>query len=261
MPAAARAAIRVALADVATKGTNPVYQALMRKVWSLLTERRFDAEIRDWHVLLHDLRAHLKEQDEELAGGFKAFADLLRHSVKLAETSPASAVAARPNARKILYFLGESDGYVARQALLHALGLRSANLSNVLTQLLAHNLIERRDKGKEAEFRITRLGRQLSGQLDAVGDQRQVLPDLNVLTELLRQHLLANATIAPLDASGSAYWITHKLGHGIGTIEELSGPQRGRPALPYHSTAPGADTLHDAHYPGLNWRLALTSRR
>lgn len=57
--------------------------------------------------------------------------------------------------------LVKEDSFVPRRELLDTLGIRSANLSNVLTLLLAHKLVERRDRGKEAEFRLTHFGRQL----------------------------------------------------------------------------------------------------
>lgn len=157
-PAAARETIRALLA-AEPAAARRVYAALARKVWSLLVERRFDPEIRDWHGLIQQLKAHVRSADNAAAERLTALADLLRESISLAEASPAREVARRPNARRILELLGKADGFVARRQLLDALGLRSANLSNVLTQLVAHSLVERRDKGKEAEFRLTRLGR------------------------------------------------------------------------------------------------------
>jgi predicted transcriptional regulator len=159
-PEAARTAIRDTLASE-PKAARRVYAALAHKVWSLLVERRFDAEIRDWHALLHQFKTNIRNEDMAAAERVTALADLLRESISLSETSPAREVARRPNARRILEMLAKEDGLVPRLKLLDALGMRSANLSNVLTLLLAHNLVERRDKGKEAEFRLTRFGRQL----------------------------------------------------------------------------------------------------
>lgn len=165
LPSNARAAILRLLADE-PRGTRKVYGALLRKVWSLLIERRFDPEVRDWHALVHDVKAHIEDADRPASERMVALADLLGQSISLSETSPARAVAARPNAQRILERLAKADTYVLRRELLADLGMRSQNLSNVLTQLLAHNLVERRDKGKEAEFRVTRLGRQLISELE-----------------------------------------------------------------------------------------------
>jgi predicted transcriptional regulator len=186
-PESARTAIREALADDPKAGRR-VYAALAHKVWSLLVERRFDAEIRDWHGLLHQVKARIRSDDLAAAERVTALADLLRESISLSETSPAREVARRPNARRILEMLAKADCLVPRRRLLDTLGMRSANLSNVLTLLLAHNLIERRDKGKEAEFRLTRFGRQLleSEEKSAAKSVPQELAyDVDLLSKLL----------------------------------------------------------------------------
>jgi predicted transcriptional regulator len=162
LPEAARKAIAALLAEE-PKGARKVYAALARKVWSLLVERRFDDEIRDWHELLHGVKAHIRSSDGAAAERLAALADLLRESISLAQTSPARDVATRPRARRILEILNGARGFVARRALQNELAIGSSHLSNVLTQLVAHDLVDRRDKGKEAEFRITALGRQLIG--------------------------------------------------------------------------------------------------
>ncbi len=160
LPSAARAVISDTLADDPSAGRR-VYAALAHKVWTLLIERRFDAEIRDWHALLNQFKAHVRKVDAVSAERATALADLLRESISLSEASPAREVAKRPNARRILQTLHEEGGFVARRRLLDTLEMRSSNLSNVLTQLVAHNLVDRRDKGKEAEFRLTRFGSQV----------------------------------------------------------------------------------------------------
>lgn len=162
LPDAARGAIQ-ALLEAEPKGARKVYAALARKVWSLLVERRFDDELRDWHELIHSVKAHIRAADGAAAERLAALADLLRESISLAQTSPARAVASRPRARRVLEVLEAARSFVARRVLLEELVIGSSHLSNVLTQLVAHDLVDRRDRGKEAEFRITALGRQLIG--------------------------------------------------------------------------------------------------
>ncbi|MEG8021339.1 hypothetical protein [Sphingomonas aerolata] len=157
LPEAAREAIRGLLATD-PRATRRVYSALARKVWSLLVERRFDAEIRDWHALLHGVKVHIRSSDAVAAERLTALADLLRESISLAETSPAREVATRPRARRILELLQKNDSFVPRRVLMEMLGLKSSHLSNIVTQLVVHGLINRRENGKEAEFRITPLG-------------------------------------------------------------------------------------------------------
>ncbi|MCV0387867.1 MAG: hypothetical protein K5821_15975 [Nitrobacter sp.] len=162
LPKESRHAIEALLASE-PKASRKIYAALAHKVWSLLVERRFDDEIRDWHDLINGARARIRATDAVSAERLTALADLLRESISLAQTSPAHTVANRPRARSILDMLDQAGRYVARRDLLAELQLGSSHLSNVLTQLSAHALIERRGKGKEAEYRITHLGRQLIG--------------------------------------------------------------------------------------------------
>lgn len=166
LPSEARAKIKSML-ESEPQGTRKIYAALARKVWGLLVERRFDDEIRDWHDLVRGAKARMSEADPAVAERLAALGDLLRESISLAQTSPARAVANRPRARSILEILSRSNSTVARRQLLTSLGIGSSHLSNILTQLVAHALVERRGVGKEAEFRITNLGRQLIGA-DAV---------------------------------------------------------------------------------------------
>jgi len=162
LPAAARAAIRQLL-ERDPRGTRKVYAALAHKVWSLLIDRRLDDELRDWHALLTGVRAKIRSGDGAAAERMTALADLLRESISLADVSPARTMAARPQARRILDHLlaAARSGYVPRRELLDTLDIGGSHLSNLLTQLAAQNLVERRGNGKEAEFRLTEFGRQI----------------------------------------------------------------------------------------------------
>ncbi|MCL6729192.1 hypothetical protein [Sphingomonas hankyongi] len=176
IPETARLAIREEL-EQDGRATRRVYAALARKVWSLLVERRFDPEIRDWLALLQNVKARLELDDEAAAERLTALVDLMRESVNLAEISPARSTAERPRARAILERLDRANGFLRRRHLLEDIGIKSAHLSNVLTQLLAHDLVVRRDVGKEAEYQITPLGRELiGGDQAAVRTQSEELP-------------------------------------------------------------------------------------
>ncbi|MDH7975440.1 winged helix DNA-binding protein [Sphingomonas sp. AR_OL41] len=160
LPAGAKARIRDFL-EREPGGTRKIYAALAHKVWTLLIERRLDDEVRDWHGLLQDVRGAIRQSDAAAGERLIALSDLLGESISLAETSPADELAQRPHARRILHALRESYGFVARKDLLELLKLKTTHLSNVLSQLVAHNLIERRDAGRETEFRLTARGREI----------------------------------------------------------------------------------------------------
>ncbi len=166
-PSEARATIRDTL-QVEPQSTRKVYAALAHKVWTLLIDRRFDDEIRDWHSVLQGVRGAIALRDQTAAERIVALSDLITESISFGETSSARQLAERPQARRILNMLGQTGDFVPRRRLLADLGIKSAHLSNVLTQLSAHSLIARRDRGKEAEFWLTQHGRELIGA-DAVG--------------------------------------------------------------------------------------------
>lgn len=161
-PDGARLAIK-ALLEEEPNATRKVYAALLHQVWTILIERRLDDGIRDWHGLLQNVKTYLRGKDQVTAERLTALTDLLRESISLAESSPAKDLARRPNASRILALLLDGHpGHLPRREIQSALGLKTANLSNILTQLIASGLIERREVGKEAEFRLTALGRTLA---------------------------------------------------------------------------------------------------
>lgn len=202
LPAAAREAIQQVLA-ADPRATRQVYAALARKVWSLLIEHRFDPELREWHDLLHRVRTRVRAADSAAAERMTALADLLRESISLAKTSPARAMATRPKARRILERLNDAATFVARQTLLEELEMGGSHLSNVLTQLVANNLVTRRDKGKEAEFRITEFGRQvLRGDSIIERDRHALLEDLRAALVSTDMSRLAAA------ATGGQNWVS-----------------------------------------------------
>jgi predicted transcriptional regulator len=203
-PAAARSAIRDTLAADAS-ATRRVYAALARKVWTLLVERRFDPEIRDWLVLLNNVRTAIRNDDPSAAERVTALADLMGESVSFAELSPAAAVAERPRARTILERLAKARGYLKRRELLQDLAIGSSHLSNVLTQLQAHDLVRRRGKGKEAEFEITQFGRKLvEGAGPAAGVPAMLFdPEPVKIADQLRH---APPIVAMADVTGGVLW-------------------------------------------------------
>ena len=161
-PGSARAEIRAMLASD-HRSTRKIYAALAHKVWSLLIERRLDNEVRDWHRLILDVRANVQKDDTKVSERLVALIDLLRESISLAETSPVEELARRPHARGILVELQKAASFVPRRSLQQVIGIGTSHLSNVLSKLVAHNLVERRDAGKEAEFRLTARGREVLG--------------------------------------------------------------------------------------------------
>ena len=162
-PNEARAEIKTLL-DREPKSTRRVYAALAHKIWSLLIERRLDSEIRDWHVLLQAMRSYFSAHDEVAAERVVALSDLLRESIVLSETNSAADLAKRAHANRILNLLSERKDSVLKREIMEELNISGQNLSNVLTKLSGNDLIRRETRGKEAAFRLTRLGREIIGK-------------------------------------------------------------------------------------------------
>lgn len=179
----ARAEIKAILARE-PEASGKVYAALAHKVWTLLIERRLDSDVRNWHVLLQGVRAALRRRDERLAERVAALADLVRESVGLAERSPVDDIARRPHARRILELLAGVDDFMARHRLSEALKIGNSHLSNILVQLIGVGLIERRDRGKEAEFALTARGRELTAPLRDGPDA-----SVKIATQLMRTNV------------------------------------------------------------------------
>lgn len=208
LPSEARAAIK-SLLESEPNATRKVYAALALKVWSLLVERRFDDEIRDWHDLIRGVKARINETDDAAAERLTALGDLLRESISLAQTSPAREMANRPRARSILRALDKARAYVPRRKLLAELEIGGSHLSNILTQLVAHNLVDRRGVGKQAEFRITNLGRQLIGadvvRSEGVADRASSTEMASSRLKNIEADLLRNLQAqAPLSEAGKS---------------------------------------------------------
>jgi DNA-binding transcriptional ArsR family regulator len=179
----ARAAIAQLLkANPSSK--NQIYAALVHLVWSLVAERRLEPEIRDWHDLIQRVKGRLVDDDRRMSERLGALADVLRESIHLADTMPATTAAASPRARRVMEALGTE--FIPRRKLLEVTGLGGSNLSNILTKLLVHNLVERRGEGKEGHYRLTPAGAKAIGR----STQSASTADLNAMIESLAEPLI-----------------------------------------------------------------------
>jgi predicted transcriptional regulator len=240
-PPTARQRIKDAL-ERDPRATRRVYAALARKTWSLLIERRLDPELRDWHGLLFGVRAKIKHEDEAAAERLIALADLLRESLNLAEISPARSVAERPKSRAVLELLRANRTFVRRRHMLDELDIGGSHLSNILTQLLAHDLVERRGNGKEAEYRITPFGQSVllgkppsaiaDDDTSSLGGQVAAIPLINAdalrkvgvgtaeaALEILRTKLMFSPEPPPFEKPSDDFVVKRRTGLHIGTLE------------------------------------------
>lgn len=155
-------------------GVRDAYSALCRWTWRVMIENRLDGELRSWHRLVLDVagklagappshdpysRTRLQLDPAGAAERLKALGDLIRLSIEAAAASVPADLGRRAHVLEILRFLSERPGdYVEREAIRKATGLGEANLSRVLTLMVANGLVERLPRGKVASFRATRQG-------------------------------------------------------------------------------------------------------
>ncbi|WP_334162687.1 hypothetical protein [Phenylobacterium sp.] len=166
-PAEAAKAIRAALK--ANVDPDTLYRALRGVTWRLLTERRYDGDARAWLDLMRRTGAHLRGANPEAALKLGALSDLLFESVQFGQHEPVEDILSRAHVRQLLGILKAGE---QRKAVLAArLRLKGPNLSRVLSLVQSANLVERTTLGKEAIFRLSRLGEELAATLPAPADR------------------------------------------------------------------------------------------
>jgi DNA-binding MarR family transcriptional regulator len=162
-PSAATAAVRGVLKANPEAGEE-IYRALRAWCWKALTSRRFDSELRAWHDLLLKTASALEARRQPAAAKLGVLGDLLYESIQFGEHEPVGEVLQRVHVRKILTFL-DGRAEVERRALVQATGLKSANLSRILSNLQACGLVERLPRGREAAFRLSRSGQDAATEI------------------------------------------------------------------------------------------------
>ncbi len=141
------------------------YSALLRWTWLALSERRADDDLRHWHRLILDIAARAgqgggADTSATLAERLRALSDIIRVSIGLQTRPDKARLLTRAHVPAILEALDERQpDAVARDDLLEAVALKTANLSRILTLLTLEGLVERQADGRKARYRITGEGR------------------------------------------------------------------------------------------------------
>lgn len=154
----------------ATQDLAKPYSALLRWTWLALSERRADDDLRHWHRLILDVAARARKEetqaanaqpeadgaDSHLAERLRALSDLIRVSVGMQTRPDKARLLTRAHVPAILQALCDRQvEAVARDDLLQAVEIKTANLSRIMTLLILEGLVERQADGRNARFRIT----------------------------------------------------------------------------------------------------------
>lgn len=150
---------------------SSVYEALVRWTWIALAERRCDNDLRIWHRVFRDVSSKVSHMSiEEVGQGsltpfqaaerLRALSDLVKVSISLEDRPDAKRMLSRAHVSSILQVLAQKVGAgMGRSELQHKLGLKTANLSRILTLLVVSGMVEREPHGRSASFRITEFGK------------------------------------------------------------------------------------------------------
>lgn len=192
----------------ATRDFSKPYSALLRWTWLALSERRADDDLRHWHRLILDVAARAGQRDGLVAGAeagadgpgallaerLRALSDMIRVSIGMQTRPDKARLLTRAHVPAILQALDDRrNEAVARADLLHAVELKTANLSRILTLLILEGLVERQADGRTARFRITGEGiKHLRDYLAGSSKPADVRPEVVSKRPVRRVKVLSN---------------------------------------------------------------------
>lgn len=250
---------------------SSVYSALLRWTWVAMAERRADNDMRRWHRLLRDVAARtslltdstraVKVGAQETAERLKALSDLLRISVGMQDRPDRARLLTRAHVPEILqYLLDNKSEAVARSDLQSALGLKTANLSRILTLLVLEGLVDRLPSGRKACFLITAQGER------CLIDHQANLTDMQVDAESPEAEIPKAAqsdptNITSIDADFMAFLKEFLAKYGSSSEEMLFGtPERGPNRLTGHIRGRVASVIDSDYCTSSAWNKGPVTR-
>ena len=169
-----------------------IYEALRGAVWHLVSGREDGSHLDLWADVVLRLRQVLRDRRSALSERFTVLADLLDQSARFPKLHPRRDLARRKHVAPILSMLSLADGPTRRGAIARGTGLKEANLSRILANLVSAGLVSRRYEGRDAILELTS-----EGALEAA---RLAVPSR--VDPLATSHALVRAF--PVTAVGSA---------------------------------------------------------
>ncbi len=155
-PEEAIACLRLSLREPSREAAEAVYEALRAAGWRLLTSRIFGSEIEAWCDIFGQAAALLRRDFGDLSDRTTALADLATESARFGVLHSHEQAIAKEHVIDVLKAIGKNG---ARKAeVMNATGLKQANLSRILANLIAVGLVDRKSLGKEASFTLSVAG-------------------------------------------------------------------------------------------------------
>ena len=149
----------ILMQDKSDEALEAAYEAVRNVVYQIVAGRIADSTTDLWNEVVLRIQSATKARNGTLSERFLVLSDLLEQVRRSALIQPASELAKRKHVRQILEILAGHEGYVGRASLAAKTGLKDANLSRVLGNLVSAGLVDRRVDGREVSIAITDVGR------------------------------------------------------------------------------------------------------
>lgn len=148
--------VRSSLKNPNREAAEATYEALRAASWRLLTSRVFGNEIEAWLDLFGQAAALLRRDFGDLSERITALADLAMESARFGELHSHQKAIAKEHVIDVLRAIGKKGA--RKTEVMNATGLKQANLSRILANLIAIGLVDRKSIGKEASFTLSAAG-------------------------------------------------------------------------------------------------------
>lgn len=136
-----------------------VSDALRSWVWKALDRRRRDAGLREWIDLLNRVEGFLVDRFAAIAARIDVLVELLHESIAVADAANPEDLLKRKHVQSILVVLRRhEEDWLDRSVLMEELGLKPANTTRLMGQLVEAGWAEQAINGREALYRLSAEG-------------------------------------------------------------------------------------------------------
>lgn len=136
------------------------YEALRGVVFQFVASRVIGEQLDLWADVVLRIKGLFRTRSEAFSERFTVLADFLEQASRRVEFQPTDELRRRKHVRTILTLLAETGGPTERSRIIEATGLKDANLSRILGNLVTQGWIARQPIGRELLVSITPEGRR-----------------------------------------------------------------------------------------------------
>jgi len=163
-----RALLAEARGPAVAEAAETAYETLRSVVWQHVSSRSGGDEPRAWADVVLRIRQSLRHAGSPVAERLTVLYDMLDQTVRYRELADVRGAATGHNVDAILAHLKAHGGTSSRAAIAEATGLRSSNLSRILSNMCADGLVDRATRGREVDVSLAAEGRRRVGRIEEV---------------------------------------------------------------------------------------------